>query len=262
MPVARELGMNIFMTKTRAARALALIVAAVAISSGSQYADSQIPIDMSAKAPAPSPGLQDLRAIETAVREELQRQAPDSTAEITPPDPRLRLAACDRPLRAALPPNVTLGARVNMRVSCAGGNVIWSVTIPALIWSEVPVVVAQRSLPMGSAIGPNDINVEVRRLAGTARCCASQPDEVLGRLVKRTIQANQLVPLDALETSPAVKRGETVMVIASLPGVEIRASGVALGDAQPGESVRVRHSTSLKVIQARADTQGVVRVDR
>jgi flagella basal body P-ring formation protein FlgA len=115
---------------------------------------------------------------------------------------------------------------------------------------------------MGSAIGPNDINVEVRRLAGTARCCASQPDEVLGRLVKRTIQANQLVPLDALETSPAVKRGETVMVIASLPGVEIRASGVALGDAQPGESVRVRHSTSLKVIQARADTQGVVRVDR
>jgi len=243
------------------------MVSAVAMSAGSQSADSQsadsrASTDMSVMAPPPSPGLQDLRAIETAVREELQRQAPDSTADITPPDPRLRLAACDRPLRAALPPNVTLGARVNMRVSCAGGNVIWSVTIPALIWSEVPVVVAQRSLPMGSAIGPNDIHVEVRRLAGTARCCASQPDEVLGRLVKRTIQANQLVPLDALETIPAVKRGETVMVVASLPGVEIRASGVALGDAQPGESVRVRHSTSLKVIQARADTQGVVRVDR
>lgn len=249
--------MNISLSKTRAARALALMISAVAMTAGSQTT-----INVSGNAAGPGLGLQDLRAVETAVREELQRQAPDSTADITPPDPRLRLAACDRPLRASLPPNVTLGSRVNMRVSCAGGNVIWSVTIPALIWSEVPVVVAQRSLPMGSAIGPNDINVEVRRLAGTARCCASQPDEVLGRLVKRTIQANQLVPLDALETIPAVKRGETVMVIASLPGVEIRASGVALGDAQPGESVRVRHSTSLKVIQARADTQGVVRVDR
>lgn len=250
--------MNTSTSSPRASGALALALAlsALAVSASAQTGSVTPSMNMNA------PALQDLGAIEAIARAELQRQAPTSTADIAPLDPRLRLASCDRPLRAALPPNVTLGSRVNLRVNCSGGAVTWSVTVPAEIWSEVPVVIAQRALPMGSSIGAEDITIEVRRLAGTANCCAAQPEQVLGRLVRRSIQANQTIPLDALDTAPAVKRGETVMVVASLPGVEIRASGVALGDAQPGESVRVRHATSLKVIQARADTQGVVRVDR
>lgn len=247
-----------------AGRAIARLLSCIVGASFGLTASAQSSMSAPAiNAPALNvPALQDLRAIDAAAREELQRQAPEATAEIAPVDPRLRLAACDRPLRASVPPNVTLGPRVNLRVSCSGGSVTWSITVAAELWSEVPVVIAQRALPMGSAIGPDDITIEVRRLAGTAHCCASEAEAVLGRLVRRSIQANQLIPLDALESAPAVRRGETVMVVASLPGMEIRATGVALGDAQPGESVRVRHSTSLKVIQARADTQGVVRVDR
>jgi flagella basal body P-ring formation protein FlgA len=68
--------------------------------------------------------------------------------------------------------------------------------------------------------------------------------------------------MDALDRPPAIKRGEVVVVVAAVPGIEIRSSGVALADARIGETVRIRHSSSLKVIQARADTPGVVRVDR
>lgn len=208
------------------------------------------------------PGAQDLRAIELAAEEEIRRQAPESKTEIAPIDSRLRLAACDRPLRASLPPNVTIGPRVNVRVACTGGFVNWSVTVQVGVFTEASVVVATRALPMGAPISDADVSVEVRRLPGTARCCATNPADVVGLLARRTIPASAVVPLDAVERAPAIKRGEIVTVVASLPGLEIRSSGVALSDARPGETVRIRHSTSSKVIQARADTEGVVRVDR
>lgn len=206
--------------------------------------------------------LQDLRAIEHAVRTELARQAPGSVAEIAPIDPRLRLAACDKPLRAALPPNVAPSPRMNIRVSCGGGGTEWSMNVPVTLSTEASVVIAQRALPLGSTIAASDVAVVTRRIPGTARCCASDPGELIGRVIRRTVSADQVIPLDAVEHPPLIRRGETVAVIASMPGIEIRSSGIALGDARSGESVRVRHTTSLKVIQARADTQGVVRVDR
>lgn len=209
-----------------------------------------------------TPAVQDLAAVVRAATDELKRQAPESDSEIAPLDPRLRLAACDRPLQAALPPNVSVGARVNVRVSCGGGPAQWSVTVPAVVSTETPVVIAVRAVASGTVIGADDLGVVTRKFPGTARCCTSDPEQLIGRVSRRSLQADQIVPLEAIETPPAIKRGEIVTVVAALPGVEIRSSGIALGDARPGENVRIRHSTSSKVIQARADTPGVVRVDR
>ena len=174
----------------------------------------------------------------------------------------MQLVACDQPLQAQIPANVTIGARVNLRVACPAGVVQWSVNVPVTISTEAPVVIANRAIPLGSSIGASDIRIETRRFPGTARCCASSIDDVVGLLVRRTIAADTVIPMDALDRPPAIKRGEVVMVVAAMPGIEIRSSGVALADARAGETVRIRHSTSLKVIQARADTPGVVRVDR
>ncbi len=206
--------------------------------------------------------IQDLRALERAAIEEVERQAPGSTAEVSPLDPRLQLAACDTPLQTSLPPNVTIGPRVNLRVACTAGTVQWSVNVPVTVSTETAVVVANHALPMGSPIGPADIRIETRKFPGTSRCCATAPEAVVGFLVRRTIPADVVVPMDAIDRPPAIKRGEVVVVVAAAPGIEIRSSGVALADARIGETVRIRHSSSLKVIQARADTPGVVRVDR
>ncbi len=251
-------------TRTRPSRLVARMIlpalALLATGVTAQTPPGPGPSPMAQPTPAAT-GFQDLRLIEEAARAELRRQAPEATAEISPMDPRLRLAACDRPLQAALPNNASLGTRATVRVTCGGGTASWAVTVPAALFSELPVVVAQRALSMGSVVTAEDVKMAVRRFPGTARCCATAPEQVVGRLVRRSLMADQVLPLDAIEEAPAVRRGETVTVLASLPGVEIRASGVALSDAKAGETLRIRHSTSLKVFQARADTPGVVRVD-
>lgn len=238
-----------------------LLISAVALAQ-TPSALAQVATAGASLAVSALPASQDLTAIEAAAKDEIQRQAPESIAETIPLDARLRLAACDRPLRANLPANVTLGPRANVRVVCTGGLMNWNVTVQVTISTETAVIVANRPISMGSPIGQDDISVEVRRFPGTVRCCATNPEEVIGLLARRSIPVAGVIPLDAIEQAPAIKRGEIVTVVAALPGLEIRSSGIALGDARPGETVRVRHSTSSKVIQARADTPGVVRVDR
>jgi len=265
MPIARLMTtMNKDTLLTPGTRRLALGTLVIRALTGFQAppATAQAVTAGASLAVSAMPVAQDLGAIEAAAKDEIRRQAPESIAETAPLDARLRIAACDRPLRASLPPSVTIGPRANVRVACTGGLVNWSVTVPVAISTETAVIVANRLILMGSPIGAEDISLEVRRFPGTVRCCATNPDEVVGLLARRTIPVAGVIPLDAIAQAPAIKRGELVTVVASLPGMEIRSTGVALGDARPGEAVRIRHSASSKVIQARADTPGVVRVDR
>ena len=52
------------------------------------------------------------------------------------------------------------------------------------------------------------------------------------------------------------------LAVADLGGVEVRMPGRALADAQPGQPVRVQNVNSLKIVEGRADDEGMVRVDR
>jgi len=209
-----------------------------------------------------SASLQDLALVERAASSEIERLSPASKVEAQPIDRRLQLQRCAQPLQVAVPTHTAIGVRVNARVTCPAPGIPWSVTVAVNVSTEASVVIANRPIPLGSTITHSDVRLEARTLPGTARCCAQDINEVVGLLVRRSIPADGLVVMDALDRPPIVKRGEIVMVVAALPGVEIRSSGVALADAHVGETVRIRHSTSLKVIQARADTPGVVRVDR
>jgi flagella basal body P-ring formation protein FlgA len=206
------------------------------------------------------PALQDLRSIAKAAETAAAAHGPGVRAAAGAVDARLRLAACDRPLETTLPP-ATKGPRVSVRVACASA-VSWSVLVPVQVETEGQVVVARRTLLPGTLLTESDLTVAERRIPGLADCCATDPAPLLGQRVRRPIAADAPVPMDSLEAAPLVRRGEMVTVIAGAPGFEVRASGVAMADARQGDAVRIRHSTSLRIIQARADSRGVVRADR
>ena len=180
-------------------------------------------------------------------------------ARAQPPDPRLRLPRCDRALTATLPAAVS-GARVSARVAC-NGTTPWSVLLPVEVETDAEVLVARQALVPGKVLDTDAMTLSRRRIPGFADCCARDVAALIGRRVRRPIPADAPIPLDSLETPPLVRRGEIVTVVAGSPGFEVRSSGVALSDAREGDAVRIRHTTSLRVIQARADTRGVVRVD-
>jgi flagella basal body P-ring formation protein FlgA len=209
-----------------------------------------------------APSLHDLSDIVATARATLTTTAPSATVEITPLDPRVRLPRCESALRASLPPmQSSQTSRIALRVQCDGPTP-WNVAVTADVSTEIPVVVATRALRIGQPVSPADLEIVTRRIAGLGSCCATELGEVIGQTVRRPIGGGEPIRFEALETPPAIRRGELVTIVASNPGMEIRATGVALSDARSGEPVRIRHSSSLRIVQARADTPGVARVDR
>ena len=232
-------------TITRSVKPLACIATAIAM----------LPIQA-------APGLHDLGDIVATARATLTANAPSALIEIAPLDPRVRLPQCGSALRASLPVSASSTAsRMAVRVQCDGPTP-WNVAVTADVSTEIPVVVATRALRIGQPVSPADLELVTRRIAGLGSCCATELGEVIGQTVRRPIGGGEPIRFEALETPPAIRRGELVTIVASNPGMEIRATGVALSDARSGEPVRIRHSSSLRIVQARADTPGVARVDR
>lgn len=175
------------------------------------------------------------------------------------PDSRLRLARCDRALTTTLPV-AAKGPRIPVRVAC-NGAMPWTVLLQVQVETDTDVVVARQALVPGKVLDADAMALSRRRIPGFFDCCARDAAALIGRRVRRPVAADAPIPLDSLETAPLVRRGEIVTVVAGSPGFEVRSSGVALADAREGDAVRIRHTTSLRVIQARADSRGVVRVD-
>lgn len=202
---------------------------------------------------------QELRTITASAEAAVTARGPGIHATADAPDPRLRLPVCDRDLVTELP-NKATGARLPVRVRCEGRSP-WSVLVPITVATDARVVVSTRSLVPGSLLGPEDMKLVSRRIPGFIDCCATDPLALAGQRVRRPVAADAPIPLDSVEAPPLVRRGELVTVIAGAPGFEVRSAGTALADARKGDPVRIRHSTSLRVIPARADSKGVVRAD-
>ena len=189
----------------------------------------------------------------------VQARAPRATIEAQSLDPRLQLRACEVPLDAEMPLGVALKARINVRVRCTA-PAAWSLTIPVSVSTETEVWVANMAIRADERIRPQHLRREIRRFAGTDDCCVRDEQEILGKVLRRPVPAGSILHRSDIEIADVVKRGEIVTIVAGQGPLEVRANGVALADAKPGEPVRIRHSQSLRVVQARADTEGVVRV--
>jgi flagella basal body P-ring formation protein FlgA len=201
--------------------------------------------------------VQALDAIEAAAEAAVTASGSGVHAQAARPDPRLRLPDCDRPLTASLPADIR-GPKISVRVACQGA-VSWSVWVPVRAETDGPVVVARRPLVPGTVLTEDDLATVRRRIPGLPGCCAAEAGTLLGQRVRRPVPADAPVPLQSLEAAPVIRRGDPVTVIATAPGFEVRSAAVALGDARVGDVIRVRHEGSLKVVQARADSRGVVR---
>jgi len=210
------------------------------------------------------------RRAEAAIREALPKPVPGVTAgeprhriAARPPDPRLRLPACPGVLEATVPVSAGgLRARTTVQVICPAPTTRWTVLVPVSLETEAEVLIAARPLARGLTPGPTDVQATRRTLPGISSLYISNLTEIRTQHLVRPVEAGQPLTRDALAADPVVRRGEDVTLVANLSGLEVRVPGRALGDARPGERVRVQNVSSLKVIEGRADDTGRVRVDR
>jgi flagella basal body P-ring formation protein FlgA len=173
-------------------------------------------------------------------------------------DPRLRLPQCDQPLEGFLPSATTARTNLTVGVRC-NGAMPWTVYVPVKVTMMRPVVVLTRPVGRGAVLTEQDVVVDVRNV-GSATAYIDNTAAVVGKVMMRPGSAGQTLNPSHIANSSAIKRGQQVTVVANTGGIVVRMSGTAMTDAAIGERLKVKNSSSARVIEGTVLADGSVDV--
>lgn len=149
--------------------------------------------------------------------------------------------------------------RLRYDITCSGmQNVSVAVAVKNTI--TLPVVVATHMLERGRIIDVQDVELHPQDIALLNGQFFTAVEDTLGQTVKRRIAVSKTLSTGQLELPVIVERGQSVLMLAGQQGVEASTSGEALRSGRKGEIIRVRNSSSQRVIDAIITSPGVVRI--
>ncbi len=183
--------------------------------------------------------------------EDAVRRAVPGPAELTAdsPDPRLRLAECDRPLTAAAPANGVRSARLTAQVQCEGAQP-WRLYLPVRVASTRPVVVTTRALARDTVLAPGDVRL-AKLVPGAAEAgTLADPAHAIGRRLRRSVDEGQALTTGLITAPTLVRRGQQVSVEARTGSLQVRVAGTALKDGALGDIISVASATSGRTVEA------------
>lgn len=190
-------------------------------------------------APLPAAWLQQLeRLAEQAAQSALPPQG-RVDIQIGAPDPRLRLAPCAA-VQPFLPAGQTLWGRARLGLRCVDGAARWSISVPLQVRVFAPGWSAQRALPAGSVLQPEQLVRAEVEWSAEASPVQAQAEPPVGRVLQRPLQAGEALRLAHLKPRQWFAAGDTVRLQARGEGFAILAEGQALAPGLEGQTSRVR----------------------
>jgi flagella basal body P-ring formation protein FlgA len=160
-------------------------------------------------------------------------------------DNRLRLEPCPESIIFNLQDPTGLGGSV-------------SVHVPAqvLIYRHIPV--AARTIARGEYLNETHLTNNLINVSSIRQGYALSPEHILGKEAKRNIGQGEPFKTSSLDAPTAIKRGETVTLQAKAGGIKVMSSGIALADGRVGQKIRVRNSSSERIVTGVVLNQGLV----
>ncbi len=172
-------------------------------------------------------------------------------------DPHLQLATCPAALAASLPEGSRLAPRMSVTVRCPGTDG-WTLRVPVQVQVYRQVLVLVRPLQRGDGIHADDVRSEERDITRLGYGYVSEMSDIEGRTLSRALASGSVLTPGALGGRSAIRAGDQVQLVSRLNGIEVRASGVALGGGDNGSRLRVRNGSSGKVVDAMVTGPGEV----
>lgn len=139
------------------------------------------------------------------------------------------------------------------------GKVEKNFTIPGELKALAPVIIATDSLPRGSLLTPANTQEAIKDLTRHDNP-STNLRRILGKRLKRTVRAHDVIHSSDVEIPPLIQRGQLVKIIIRTGNMHLSATGVARRDGKQGEIIRVRNANSNKLIQGKVTAAGTVEV--
>lgn len=187
-------------------------------------------------------------AAESTVRTLAGASASQLTLQVAPLDTRLRLIACDRALTGFVSAGTTLRYQTTVGVRCEG-SIRWTVYTSVSLQSRAAVLVALRSMARDVEVTAADFRLETRQVPGLASAYISDPEALAGQRLGRPMASGDALSCDTLAPANLIHRGQHVILLAHVGGLEVRMGGVALADGRASDRIKVQNDSSQRVVE-------------
>lgn len=131
----------------------------------------------------------------------------------------------------------------------ADGEPRQTLAINARLSRSLAIPVPSRPLRPGDVIAAEDlttIELADRRLPANAM---RQPDAIVGLTARRALSSGVPILVSDLRRTALVRRGELVLLVLTVPGMQLTARGRALADGGEGDVVRVINESSRSIVE-------------
>ncbi len=174
-------------------------------------------------------------------------------------DPRLRLRQCKLPLEPFFPPGANLSGNTSIGIRCED-NKPWSLYVSAKIIKYADIYVSTRYLPRGAQLKQDDFILERHNVSSHSTGYITDINAIEGKVLRRPLRHNIVIPPNALHDPMLIKRGEKVTILAQNMGIKVHMKGKALKNGSEGEVIRVQNLSSKRIIEGKVLSAGVVGV--
>ncbi|HFZ8994039.1 TPA: flagellar basal body P-ring formation chaperone FlgA [Citrobacter freundii] len=148
-------------------------------------------------------------------------------------------------------------SRMNFNVKCADTQG-WSVSVAVRPDVFVPVVMPRGIIDRNSVLTADDLQMKKYNISAQRSDLMMNIDDAVGLTSKRTLQPGKPLTRAELLAPLLVKRNQPVMIVSHEGNITASADGVALKDGRKGDIIKIRNSSSQRIISGRVEDAGVV----
>lgn len=174
-------------------------------------------------------------------------------------DSRLRLQKCNSTLNVFSNNTTAWMGKKTVGVKC-DSPAAWTVYVPVQIKIFKPVYVAVRSLEANTIIAQQDLKLQQWDVGSLRQGYVKDSKQIIGQQLKYSLAMGTVIKSTHLRPQKVMLRGEFITLVAVAGTMEVRMNGTALSDATLGQRIKVKNTSSKRIVEGIVDAPGIVKV--
>ncbi|MFT6285469.1 MAG: flagella basal body P-ring formation protein FlgA [Alcanivorax sp.] len=188
-----------------------------------------------------------------------QRGYTNVTVDTAPLAPNLQLPECDKPLVTIPAQSSRVLGSINVRVKCPGENP-WTIYVRTQVSAITVIPVLVRPIARNTLISKDDIKMIDLPLHSAPMGNIYDPNQIIGMELTRSLDAGSSLKLNQLRQPKVILRGQQVVLVTRINGLQVTMQGTAKKDAIAGQRIVVTNSGSGTSVEGIAQADGTVEI--
>ncbi|MBS0909893.1 flagellar basal body P-ring formation chaperone FlgA [Tatumella sp. JGM118] len=160
-----------------------------------------------------------------------------------------RLRPCLSGLSFSAPVESAPVTRFPLLISCSDPAGNWKVRAEATASITLQAITPSDNLPAGTVLSPdNTQTTQIQLQPGQRPDILTRPEDMMQMALKRPLAAGQPVTLNLLKAPLLIRREQPITLLIRQPDLELSAPGIALQNGVRGALIKVKNSSSGRVI--------------